>query len=218
MARNVPQQMQPGGARSLPVQGGNGNWAKGYAPQLLQFPNLDPQQQQLIMGLIPYIQQLMQQPQANLNQGNGAFDVGQYKFDFNPIAQEARTNFAQQTIPSIAERFSGLGAQKSSAFGQQLGAAGAVLESGLASLGAQYGLQNRGQEADIALRNRGQEAGLALQNQGQLRQYIMSLLGQATQPLYENAYVPRQAGFFENLGVGAGKAAGQAAGTALKFL
>lgn len=123
MARNQGVQPggQAGGIRSLNVPKGKGGGLLGYDPQSLQFPRLEPAQQQALLGLLPYIQQLFQQPGVNLNEGLGKFDLGQYKFDFNPIAQEARTNFAQQTIPSIAERFSGLGAQKSSAFGQQLG-------------------------------------------------------------------------------------------------
>ncbi len=46
------------------------------------------------------------------------------------------TQFKQQTVPSLAERFSSLGsgAQRSSAFGQQMGAAGAGLSENLAAL------------------------------------------------------------------------------------
>ena len=64
--------------------------------------------------------------------------------DFGPIAQRARTQFQQQTIPSIAERFTALGAQNSSAFPQALGQAGAGLEEGLAGLESQFGLQKLG--------------------------------------------------------------------------
>ena len=60
---------------------------------------------------------------------------------FEPIAQQARENFAQVGIPSIAERFtSGLGGgsklqggQRSSAFGQSLGQGASGLESSLAA-------------------------------------------------------------------------------------
>lgn len=92
---------------------------------------------------------------------------------FQPIAEQARTQFQQQTVPSIAERFSGLGAQRSSAFGQQLGAAGAGLEQNLASLGAQYGLQNR---------------------QGLLQQLQLAM-----KPQFENAFIPGQSGFLSSL-------------------
>jgi hypothetical protein len=62
---------------------------------------------------------------------------------FEPIANQARQNFAQKTIPSIAERFTSAGGQRSSAFGQQLGGAGAELESNLASLGSQHNQQQQ---------------------------------------------------------------------------
>jgi hypothetical protein len=69
---------------------------------------------------------------------------------FEPIAQQARSQFNQQTVPSLAERFTsmggyGSGALSSPAFASQLGQAGSGLEEGLAALQAQYGLQNQGQ-------------------------------------------------------------------------
>lgn len=66
---------------------------------------------------------------------------------FAPIAQQARSQFQQQTVPSLAERFSSLGnnATSSPAFASQLGQAGAGLEEGLAALQSQYGMANRGQ-------------------------------------------------------------------------
>src|SRR3990167_60187 len=83
--------------------------------------------------------------QGAINQilGSGLQGLQQNKMDFAPIAAQAREQFQQQTIPSIAERFTSMGGcgGRSSAFGQQLGAAGAGLESSLAALGSQYGLQ-----------------------------------------------------------------------------
>ena len=82
---------------------------------------------------------------------------------FEPFAQRARTQFNQQTIPGIAERFTslGAGAQRSSAFQQQLGQAGAGLEEALAALGSQHGLQQN--------------------------QQLMQLLGIGLQPQFEYA-------------------------------
>ena len=74
---------------------------------------------------------------------NALQNLGNNQFDFAPIEQQARAGFAESTIPSIAERFSALGAQKSSAFGQQLGAAGAGLERELAAMKANYNLQRQ---------------------------------------------------------------------------
>lgn len=75
------------------------------------------------------------------------------------IEQQARQDFAQKTLPGIAERFTAAGGQRSSAFQQQLGQAGADLETQLAvlrqeearrqqGLGLQYGLagQQLGQQ------------------------------------------------------------------------
>ena len=218
MAKNRGVQTQ-GPVTSIPVPKAKGGGFRGYDPQLLRFENFDPQQKAAILQILQQILPQIGQPGVDLSQGAPApFDLGQYKFDFAPIAQEARQNFAQQTVPSIAERFSGLGAQKSSAFGQQLGQAASGLESSLASLGAQYGLQNRGQEAQLALQgrglelqNRGQEAGLALQNQGQQMQKLLSLLGYGLRPTFENAYQPRQPGFGENAALALLNAAPKAA-------
>jgi hypothetical protein len=180
----VPQNMgvQAGGpVSSIPVPKSKGGGFSGYDPQLLQFENYSPEVKAALDTIRNSGLGMLGQPQ---------FNQQQKPFNFQPIAQEARQGFAQQTIPSIAERFTGLGAQRSSAFGQQLGQAGAGLETNLASLGAQYGLQNRGQEAQIGL-----------QNQQQLLQYILSLLGLGTQRTFENAYQPRQPGFAENAGL-----------------
>jgi len=86
--------------------------------------------------------------------------------------------FNEQIVPGLAERFSGLGAgaQRSSAFSQALGAAGAGLNENLASLQQQYNLQNRGFDQNL----------------------LGMLLGQGSQPSFENLFRPREAGFLEN--------------------
>jgi len=107
---------------------GKNNAFAGYEGKNLQVPIKSPQQ-------IALMNQLSQMGLSGL-QG--------LQSGFNPIAQQARSTFAQQTIPGIAERFSALGAQNSSAFGQQLGAAGAGLNEGLARLESQYNLGQQG--------------------------------------------------------------------------
>jgi hypothetical protein len=57
---------------------------------------------------------------------------------FEPFAQRARQQFQTQTVPSLAERFSALNAQPSSAFQSAIGRAGSDLESQLAGLESQY--------------------------------------------------------------------------------
>lgn len=107
---------------------------------------------------------------------------------FEPIAQQARQQFNQTTVPSIMERFTSLGGGggRSSSLAQILGSQAAGLESNLASLGAQFG-----------------------QRQQQLGQ---GLLGMGLVPTQDFVYQQREPGFLENLGFGLLDAAGNAAG------
>lgn len=95
-----------------------------------------PAQFKQVSQYTPQIQSALNQ---NVLQGLGK------NFDFAPIAQQAREQFQTKTLPSIAERFTSLGqgAQRSSAFPAALGQAGAGLESQLAALQSQYGLQQQ---------------------------------------------------------------------------
>ena len=79
-----------------------------------------------------------------LQQSMGQLQDQDYSFD--PIEQQARTGFSEQTIPTLAERFTamGSGSQGSSAFKGSLGQAGAGLEQSLASLRSKYNLADRG--------------------------------------------------------------------------
>ncbi len=94
----------------------------------------------------------------------------------------AMRQFEQEIMPSIAERFSGLGAQRSSAFGQQLGQAGASLAENLAS----------------------QRANLQSQALGQLQQ----LLGLGMTPQFETLYRPATSGFLGSLAPALGQGMG----------
>lgn len=145
----------------------------GQEGNALFFNKYNPQQQQLMSAL----------SQLGLQglQGND--------FSFGPIEQQARQGFAQQTIPSIAERFSGLGAQKSSAFGQQLGAAGAGLESDLAGQKQLYNLQQMG--------------------------LFQNLAGLGLNPQYESIFSPKQPSFGQSLG---SSIAGPASSAAIQVL
>lgn len=114
-----------------------------------------------------------------LGQSSGALQNLQKPFDFSPIENQARTGFQQQTIPSIAERFTSMGggALSSPAFASQLGQAGAGLETNLAGLKSQIGLQQQGQQQNM----------------------LMNLLRFALQPQTENLYHPRQPGIAETV-------------------
>ncbi len=77
--------------------------------------------------------------------------LGGNQFNFQPLAQQARTQFQTNTIPGLAERFTSLGqgAQRSSAFQGALGQAGGELEQGLAALQSQYGLKQQGLQQQL---------------------------------------------------------------------
>lgn len=95
---------------------------------------------------------------------------------FGPIKQAYEQNYRQNVMPSIAERFAGLGGE---------GAAGS---SGFKAsmLGAENQLQTQ-----LA----GMEQGFNQQNLAQL----MQMLGMGLQPQFENMYMPREKSTWENL-------------------
>lgn len=143
------------------------NWLTGTPERTQQFQLKNPLQQGLQNQSIGGAQDLIKR----LSGGN--------QFDFAPIAQQAQTNFQTKTVPGLAERFTsqlGSSGQRSGAFRNAIGAAGAGLNENLASLQQQYNLQNRGFDQNL----------------------LGMLLGQGSQPSFENLFRPREAGFLEN--------------------
>lgn len=156
----------------------------GKPGKFQQIPTLSQPQQNLANFAGGGGQNLLQMLLGNIMGGgmqSGGMQggLGGIGTGFAPIAQRARTQFQQQTIPSIAERFTamGEGAQSSPAFAQLLGQAGAGLEEGLAAQEAQYGLQQ----------------------QGLLQALLGQLLGVGLTPQFETAYMPSQPGFLQSL-------------------
>lgn len=152
-----------------------------------QIPLGTPEQNQAVNSLLPLLQGRLQSNLAS-------------KDTFEPIAQQARRNFATQTVPSLAERFSAMGSNRgSSGLIGSLGAAGADLDSNLAALKAQYGLQEQGN--------------------------LNSLLNTLLSPQFQNLNIPSQPGFLEATapyaakgllgGLGGGSSAGDLAGLGL---
>ena len=108
---------------------------------------------------------------------------------FQAFQAPAMREFREQIVPEIAERFTGLGAQRSSVFPQQLGAAAAGLEERLT----------------------GQRASL----QSQALQQLMSLLGIGLQPQFQTMQIPAQEGLLQPGIRGLGGILGGIGGTAL---
>lgn len=157
---------------------GSGNFWGGNPSRVQQLRRYDTQQQSALHSL--------------LSRGLAGLDNPQKGFE--PISDNARRQFQTQTIPGLAERFTSMGGsgQRSSAFQGALGSAGSDLESNLASLGSQYGLQQQ----DILLR----------------------MLGLGTQPSFNSVYIPRTEGFGEQFGSSIAGAAGKAFPQILQLL
>lgn len=147
-----------------------------------RFETLDPGQQQVLSqltgGLGGGIQNLLQMLTGLTSGEPGATQA---------FEAPAMRQFQEQIIPQLAERFTGAGAgaQDSSAFRQQLGAAGAGLAENLQALRSQLGLQAGGQ--------------------------LSGLLGQALgTPTSQGFFTPgtRQPGFLEGIAPGIGRGLG----------
>ena len=152
-----------------PATESGGSFLTGSPARTQQFSKLSPQQQSILEQLLTNV--------SGKVQGN--------QFDFGPIEQQARTGFAQKTLPTIAERFTamGRGAQQSSAFPQILGQAGAGLEENLAVLRSKYNLEQQGQ--------------------------LQRLLGALLSPQLETSYIPSSPGFLQSFGSQVAPAIGQ---------
>jgi len=110
--------------------GGNNEQLFGKKQQYKEMQSFTPQQTNYLNQLLSQSSQGLQNPYAG----------------FDPIAEQAQSKFQRDIIPGLAERFTamgGSGTRSSSDFGGTLGGAASDLQQGLASLRAQYGLQNR---------------------------------------------------------------------------
>lgn len=104
---------------------------------------------------------------------------------FQGIADQARANFNNVTVPGLAERFAGSNARQSSpSYLQQLGAAGSQLDTNLAGLQSQYGLQQQSN--------------------------AQGLLGMGLQPRFDTTYTAGGNNFLSSILGGLGRAGSQA--------
>jgi hypothetical protein len=150
----------------------------GQQEKTKQFQQYTPQQQQALGQLLSGGQQQLPQAFDFLSQlltpGSEALQA---------YSVPAMRAFEQQTIPTIAERFTGMNAQKSSAFGQQLGQAGAGLQENLAAQRAALGMQGISQLQNLL--------------QGGLTPQFQSIFSPATQGLL-GGLIP---GFGQSIGM-----------------
>jgi hypothetical protein len=152
-----------------------------------------PDKEQKMSTVTPEQQAFMNMMLQMGGQGMGqGFDYFSQIMSDDPSATEAfeapyLRQFQEQTIPNIAEQFSALDAQGSSAFGQTLSSAGAGLQENLAAL----------------------RQGLKMQ----AMQQMQGMAGMGMGQQWENIFRPATPGFFDMFAQGLGKGVGEA-GTA----
>lgn len=166
--------------------------------QFKQLPTYSPEQQQMLRSILSQL--------GMMGQGEGAYGLAQNRLSsllspdsdiYGEFEAPYLRRFNEQTIPGLAERFAGLGAQggalSSSGFGQSLGAAGAGLQTDLAALRAN--MQNQALNSAFSQYNN------------------LSQLGLGSRP-FENLYQPGSTGLFGNTlsglagGIGSGMGLG----------
>lgn len=147
----------------------------GKGSQTKKKPIFDPQQEDLLNQILGRIS-------GTGGIGSGLQNLqnilGGDEESFKAFERPARRGFEQETLPTIAERFTstfGPGSKRSSAYGQAVGTAGRELEENLLS-------KRIGMQTDA------------------LRQ-LLELLGPALQARQQQYVTPRQPGFLESLGV-----------------
>jgi hypothetical protein len=148
-----------GGLGGLFISGGNpfggvaglqaGGVLGGGLDELLNYL-INPQDEQAAnaqAGMAPMMQQQQMQNNPNIDYIRQQLRNPNVAYDprgFDAIRNLAREQFRNQTIPDIQERFTGLGASRSSALPGALSGAGANLQAQLTAMRNQYAAQ-RGQ-------------------------------------------------------------------------
>ncbi len=147
----------------------------GKKESFKQIPTMSTGQQQLLNQLLGGLGGPLSEGLGGLSQLLGG--------DTEAFEAPLMRQYSEQTIPMLAERFSGAGAQGSSAFTQALSQSGAGLSEQLGAL----------------------RGGLQQQGLGQLSQLLG--MGMGAKP-FETAYQPGQQGFLGGLMPGLGQAGG----------
>lgn len=143
--RTAPQRTAPQRSSS-PRKGSRSKKAETYGGRsfslgggkVTQVPLFQPWQQSFQKEALPMFQQQLQKMLGGQLPTEG----------FEPIAQQARSQF-EQSIPTLAERFSGLGMLQSPALASVIGKGQQELEENLAAQKAQFGLQQQGNIAGL---------------------------------------------------------------------
>lgn len=179
-SRNVtPQVIQP----QQPPQGQRPNtwWETifGRNAENREVPiGYNPQQVQALNYLAQLGQNGLSQNNEYISGLRDLMSQNQQNFGIQPIEDKARRDWANETIPTIANRFLAGNTRNSSGFQNALASAGIDLEASLAGLRNQYGQQQHG--------NLLQEQGQAFNREGN----FMNMLQMGLRPQNEILHVP----------------------------
>lgn len=172
----------------------------GNKDQTKQMSTQNPEQQQALSQILSQLGLMGGEGGGYQNSQNyyNQFLQGNGQQGFENFAAPFKTQFNEQTLPGIAERFAGMGgglgggALTSSGFGQAIGGAGSQFQSNLSNLYAQIQQNAAGQ----------------LTNQYNQ----LSNTGLGARP-FENTFQPGSSGLVGGLASGAGKGFGNILGT-----
>lgn len=126
-------------------------WIFGSSPKLSKKATGTPEQQAFGQSLIEQLNQ-MSGPQGGFGLAQNYFNQLLGPGGYDQFAAPYMQQYQEQVLPSIAERFGGMGALSSSGFAQALGGSASGLQSQLAQLfsqlqqqaaGANYGQYNQ---------------------------------------------------------------------------
>lgn len=168
-------------ASGMGSRNAGGSFFGGSPGSYEQVSRLTPEQQQLLGQMFPGLSQASGSGLDYLNQLLSGDDSA-----FADFEAPFKRQFEQEVIPSIAERFAGLGShgsQSSSAMQQTLGQSGRELSENLAAMRSNLKQNALGQ--------------------------LQGLMGQAFQPTFESMYRQPTMGALGGLGQGLGQGAGQ---------
>ena len=185
-ARGGTKATQSGGVRSITMPSG---------ATVEEYPTGPPEMQKYMEENMPaMIEEYMakQEDYPDLNQliQQRKEIFGDPQDEFGPIADQARKDFQEKTIPSLAERFTALtgGGQRSGEFNRQLTAAGGNLDASLAALKSSMGGQQRQEQMrqmELLQQNYSGRANQQQQRQNRIGDLIRGSYGTVATPAQE---------------------------------
>jgi len=146
-----------------------------------------------------------------LDQTLGDFDPTRIQDSFQQgVANPARQNFQEQTIPGITERFAGTGGLRSGAYSGQMLKEGQNLESGLAGNLSNMLMQGEQQHNQMRSQGISQALQYGLAPEEEKKNLLAMMQGGMNTQAFQNQIIPGQASGFSSMIGPIAQAAGKA--------